>query len=159
MKKILIICFVFLLSLGIKAQTSDEISMIQSLWGMGKRDIVEDYMKLSPPEATAFWTEYENYEAARKDLGKQRILIISDYVDNYGSLTNEKATDLINKAIANNIAIQKLFQKTFKSMSKVVSPVKAAQFIQLENYFMISLQMDIQEDLPFIGELEDKMND
>ena len=159
MKKIPIICFVFLSSLGIKAQTSDEISMIQSLWGMEKRDIVEDYMNLSPPEEAAFWAEYDNYEAARKDLGKQRILIISDYVDNFGSLTNEKATELINKAIENNIGIQKLFQKTFKSMSKVVSPVKAAQFIQLENYFMISIQMDIQEDLPFIGELEDKMND
>jgi hypothetical protein len=157
MKKIPIFCFVFLLSLGMKAQTSDEISMIQSLWGMEKRAIVEEYMPLTPVEEPAFWTEYEAYEKARKELGKEKILIISEYVDNYGSLTDEKATQLMNRAIANNIALQKLLQKTFKSMSKVVSPVKAAQFIQLENYFMVTLQMEIQDGLPFIGELEDKI--
>jgi hypothetical protein len=157
MKKIPIFCFLFLLSLGMKAQTSDEISMIQSLWGMEKRAIVEEYMPLTPVEEPAFWTEYEAYEKARKELGKEKILIISEYVDNYGSLTDEKATQLMNRAIANNIALQKLLQKTFKSMSKVVSPVKAAQFIQLENYFMVTLQMEIQDGLPFIGELEDKI--
>jgi hypothetical protein len=65
----------------------------------------------------------------------------------------------MNKAIDNNIALQKLLQKTFKSMSKVIPPVKAAQFIQLENYFMVTLQMEIQEDLPFIGELEDMIDE
>jgi hypothetical protein len=158
MKKLVILCLLALLAPGIKAQTSDEISMIQSLWGMEKRAIVEQYMPLVPTEKAAFWAEYDAYEVARKELGKQRILIISEYVENYGSLTNEKATELMNKAIGNNIALQKLSQKTFKNLSKVIPAVKAAQFIQLENYFATVLQMDIQESLPFIGELQEKMD-
>lgn len=158
MKKLLVFCSIMLFALGIKAQSSDEITMVQSIWGMEKRAIVEEYMPLSPVEESAFWTQYDAYETARKELGKEKIMIISDYVNNYSSLSDEKAAELMNKAIANNIALQKLLQKTFKSMSKVIPPVKAAQFIQLENYFMVTLQMEIQDGLPFIGELEDKID-
>ena len=141
------------------AQSTDDINLVQSLWGMEKRAIVEEYMDLAPEEEPAFWAEYEAYEVSRKELGKQRIDIISEYVGSFEDLTDEKASELINKAIANNIAIQKLAKKTFKKMSKSVSPVKAAQFIQLENYFITSIQMYLQENLPFIGELEELIED
>ncbi len=151
------LCCVSLLSLEMMAQSTDDIALIQSLWGKEKREIVQEYMNLSPVEAPPFWKEYEVYEAARNELGKKRIIIISNYVDNYESLTDAKATELINGAIANNIALQKLAKKTFKNMSKVISPLKAAKFIQLENYFTIAIQMKLQDGLPFIGELQDEM--
>jgi hypothetical protein len=158
MKKLILIFAAFIITLGLKAQsTADDIAIVQSLWGKGKRDIVKDYMKLASAEEAGFWQQYDAYEAARKDLGKERILLIEDYVKNYGTLTDPKATELVNKVVANNIAIEKLQLKTFKSMSKVVSPVKAAQFIQLERYFILAIQMSIQDELPFIGELDDLM--
>jgi len=159
MKKIPIMCCLLLIGFFVKAQSSDDVALVQSLWGLEKRAIVEEYMDLSPAEETAFWTEYEAYEASRKELGKERIAIISEYVGSFEDLTDEKASELMTKAIANNIAIQKQMKKTFKRMSKSVSPVKAAQFIQLENYFITSIQMYLQETLPFIGELEDLIED
>ena len=42
-------------------------------------------------------------------------------------------------------------------MSKAVSPVRAAQFMQLENYLLTAIQMDIQDNIPFIGDLNDSM--
>jgi hypothetical protein len=159
MKKLFIICCLFAISPILQAQSSDDVALVQSLWGMEKRAIVEEYMDLSAEEETSFWAEYEAYEAARKELGKERIDIISEYVGNYESLSDEKATELMNKVIANNIAIQKLAKKTFKKLSKSIPPVKAAQFIQLENYFITSIQMYLQETLPFIGELEDLMDE
>jgi hypothetical protein len=155
MKKMIAAIYLMLTSVILCAQSNDDVNLVQSLWGMEKRAIVEEYMDLSPAEETAFWSEYEAYEASRKELGKERIAIISEYVGSFDDLNNEKATDLMSKAIANNIAIQKLAKKTFKKMSKSVSPVKAAQFIQLENYFITSIQMYLQETLPFIGELEE----
>lgn len=155
MKKIsLSVCLLFA-GFFVIAQSSDDVALVQNLWGMEKRAIVEEYMDLSSGEETAFWTEYDAYEASRKELGKERFSIISEYVGNFDTLNDEKATELMTKAIANNIAIQKLAKKTFKRMSKSVSPVKAAQFIQLENYFTTTIQMYLQETLPFIGELED----
>jgi len=159
MKNIFFTCCILVTSLIVKAQSSDDINLVQSLWGMEKKAIVEEYMDLSAEEESLFWTEYDVYETSRKELGKERIAIINAYVENFESLSDEKATELMNKAIANNIAIQKLAKKTFKKLSKSISPVKAAQFIQLENYFIISIQMYLQENLPFIGELENLMED
>lgn len=155
MKKLLTITFILFVSIAAKAQTQDDIAFFQSIWGSEKRAMVEAYMEnLTTNEATAFWTEYEAYEISRKELGKERVMILSDYADNYGSLTGEKATDLINDAYANNIAIQKLLKKTFKKMSKSIDAVKVAKFIQLENYFMLMIQMNIQESIPFVDELK-----
>lgn len=155
MKNLLSITFILLISLGVNAQSADDIEFFQSIWGMEKRAMVEVYMdNLTTDEATAFWSEYEVYETARKDLGKERVKILSDYADNYGSLTGEKATELINGAYSNNVAIQKLLKKTFKKMSKSIDAVKVAKFIQLENYFLLMIQMSIQESIPFVDEFE-----
>ena len=153
MKNLLSLAFILLVSLSASAQSQDDIEFFQSIWGMEKRAIVDSYMDdLTTDEATAFWTEYEAYEVSRKELGLERVKILSEYAENYGSLNGETATDLIKRGAANNIAIQKLLKKTFKKMSKSMDAVKAAKFIQLENYFMIAIQMSIQESIPFVDE-------
>lgn len=157
MKNLLIICCAVLISFGASAQTTDDINLVQSIWGKEKRDIVANNMNLTAQEESAFWTAYDKYEEARKDLGKERLAILQQYADDYGSITEKEATELINKGIANNIAIQKLVKKTFKSMSKTMSPLKAAKFVQLENYFLTGIQMYIQESIPFVDELDDMM--
>lgn len=159
MKKQLTLLLTLLVSIGTFAQSTDEIDFVQSIWGMEKRALVEEYMDLSDQEGTTFWPAYDSYEASRKDLGKDRIAILEQYATDYESLTGEEATDLINRAIANNISIQKLMKKTYKNMSKSIDPLRVAKFVQLENYLLISIQMEIQQNIPFIGELEDKVVD
>jgi hypothetical protein len=39
-------------------------------------------------------------------------------------------------------------------MSKNVSPKTAAHFLQLENYIMTAIQLEIQESIPFIDEIK-----
>ena len=92
-------------------------------------------------------------------MGRERLAILNQYADNYDSLTDEMASDLIYRGITNNMAIDKLIKKTFKQMSKSIPALKAALFVQLENYFMIEMQAEIQENILFIGELDSLMND
>lgn len=155
MKKLIFTCFILLTSLSTKAQSSDDVQFYQSIWGMEKRAIVESAMfDLTAEEEAAFWSGYEAYEEARKELGQERVGILTDYAENYGSFSEDQATDLINRAFANNVSLQKLLKSTFKKMSKSVDAVKVAKFIQLENYFMLMIQMDIQDSIPFIDELD-----
>jgi Spy/CpxP family protein refolding chaperone len=133
---------------------NDEITLSQSIWGMQKRDIVTQYMKLSDTEAPGFWKEYDAYETDRKKIGMERALLVTDYVNNYATLTDVKATELVKKISANNIEFEKLELKTFEKMSKVITAVRAAQFIQLENYLLNAIRITMQESLPFVGDLE-----
>ena len=155
--KIIAISCTLLFSLSTYAQTTDEMSIMQDKWGMEKKEIVGSYMQLSPEEATVFWQKYDTYEVARKELAKNRFQIINEYAENYAELSSDKAKELIQGAIANNMAQQKLIKKTFKSMSKSIPPVQAALFVQIENYLMVVTQMAVQESIFFIGELEDSM--
>jgi methanogenic corrinoid protein MtbC1 len=152
MKKLLLLVVISMYGFSSKAQSNDDLAFFQSIWGMEKRAIVQEYMGIVPE--SPFWQEYDAYEYSRKELYRERIEILSEYADNFTSLSDDKATDLINRAAANNIALQKLLKKTFKKVSKTVSAVEAAKFIQLENYFLIAIQMNIQENIPFIGELD-----
>lgn len=153
MKRTLTIGIMLVLALGVKAQTTDEISFYQSIWGMEKQSIVESYMDLSEAQAEAFWPAYDAYEIKRKELGQDKVMLLSDYAKYYDKLSGEVAKDLIHRGTANNIAMQKLLKKTFNKLSKSVDPVTAAKFVQLENYFIVMIQVGIQESIPFIDEL------
>ena len=142
-----------LMAFGLMAQTKDEISFYQSIWGMEKQSIVESYMDLSEAQAEVFWPAYEAYETQRKELGKEKVMILGDYAKNYESLTGDQVTDLVNRGAANNIAMQKLLKKTFSKLSKSLDPITAARFVQLENYLIVMIKMSIQESIPFIGEM------
>lgn len=155
MKKITIFCATLLITIIGYSQSTDDIAIIQGLWGKEKRALVEEYMDLSAEEAPSFWSVYETYESSRKELGREKFDILMEYADNYLGLTDETASDLINRGVANNIAIQKLMKKTFKQMDKSISSVQAAKFIQLENYLLIATLSSIQNEIPFIGELDD----
>jgi len=50
-----------------------------------------------------------------------------------------------------NDEIAKLWQKTYKSMSKELSAVKAGQFIYLEMYFEALGRQKLAETIPHIG--------
>lgn len=155
MKKIVLLSAFLLGAMILKAQpTVDEINLIQSAYGMEKRAIVEKYMQLTDAEATGFWKVYDEYEIARKEYGKRRVNNIIDYANNYANLTDDKAAELIKKSMDNQASFTKLQASTYKKMTKVLSPKRAAQFIQLESYLETVIRLNISNDIPFIGELD-----
>jgi len=148
----------FLMSaLLLKAQqpTPDEIGLIQSAYGMEKRAIVEQVMKLTEAEAPAFWKVYDEYEVSRKEYGKKRVDNIVDYANNYDKMTDAKATELIKAALNNQASFTKLLQSTYSKMSKATTPTRAAQFLQLEYYLENVIRLGISDGIPMIGELDD----
>ncbi len=157
MKKSFLFAICLMFAIASQAQSSkDEIALVQSAFGMTKQQMVKDFMKLTEAESASFWTIYDEYEAARKEMGKKRIANISDYADNYAKLSDEKAAELINKSFAIQGEFAKLQQKTFKKLSKALSPMRAAQFTMFESYIETSIRMEIMDEVPLIGEFDIK---
>jgi hypothetical protein len=157
MRKIIFsaICAVFAFA-SYAQSNSDEVALLQSAFGMSKQEMVKSYMKLNETEAVAFWAIYDEYEAARKEMGKKRIANIMDYANNYSKLSDEKASQLINTSFAIQGEFLKLQQKTFKKISKQVSPMRAAQFTMLEAFIENSIRTEILDEIPLIGEFDTK---
>ncbi len=136
----------------------DEIALVQSIWGLEKRQIVFDYMKFTEAEAAKFTPIYDAYTTEQKVLGAERIRLIQDYGANLTNMTNEKADVFVKGIYKNNAAIDKLQLKYYNKLKTELSAMRAAQFIQLEVYLQTMIRAEIQNDLPMIGELDKKAN-
>jgi len=79
----------------------EEIEFFQSIYGMEKKAVVAEFLSISPENP--FWTIYDEYETKRKELGKERLNLLSHYVDNYDVLDDE----VYDKTIANMMDIRK----------------------------------------------------
>jgi hypothetical protein len=131
-----------------------DIKVIQQYFGTGKTALVKEYMKLTPKQDSLFWKDYDAYEAARLDIGKRRIRLIDDYAKNYSTLTDAKASELVNTANALEVEFKKLQKTYYKKMSKTLGGLKAAEFYQFESYLNNVINIAIQENIPFVGEME-----
>jgi hypothetical protein len=157
MKKVLLLAISIVFAIASQAQSNkDEVALVQSAFGMTKQQMVKDFMKFSESEAKVFWPIYDEYEAARKEMGQKRIANISDYADNYTKLTDAKATELLNKSFGIQGEFAKLQQKTFKKLSKSLTPLRAAQFTMFESYIENSIRTELMDEIPLIGEFDVK---
>src|SRR4030095_7792582 len=129
MKKLLTpLCFILFFSASAQL-TTDDVNLIQAMYGKEKRDLVHEYMSFADSAAAgSFWKLYDGYEAERKKLAQDFIGILQDYANNYESLDDKKADELISKTSANNIAYENLYIKYYKKLKPVVGALKASQF-------------------------------
>ncbi len=132
----------------------DDMAIIQSIYGKNKKDLVGAYMKLVEPQSASFWAVYDAYELERKELSMKKMELINDYANNYATLTEEKANEIANGTLKNNLLIEKLYSKYYGKTKKIIGAINAAKFIQLEMYLQTSVRSEIQDAIPFIGEIE-----
>ena len=155
MKRVFILSAVCMLSTGMFAQSNKEdVDLIQSIFGKEKKELVQVYMTIPEAQSAKFWALYDTYETARKKLGQERIKLIEAYATNYEKLDSKKATELVTKKLAWADKYTKFQQLYFGKFSAVIGGLQAAKFIQLEDYIENCIRLSIQEEIPFIGELD-----
>ncbi len=142
--------------ISMSAQSNvEEVDYIQSIFGMEKKAIVADFIKLDDAAKTTFWTLYDQYEVERKELGKRRLALLNDYAKNYDNLTDEKIDELAKSSNKQASLDEGLRYQYYKKLKKEAGATAAAQFYQIEGYFNAAIRMSILESIPFIGELDD----
>lgn len=68
----------------------EEVDLLQSIFGMEKKAIVSEFIKLDGAAGDAFWKTYDEYEIKRKNLGQKRLALLSKYIDGYATLERRK---------------------------------------------------------------------
>jgi len=147
------VAFFCLSTQGTTAQSiKNEVQIMQGAYGIEKKQIIEQAMNLSGKEASDFWSIYEDYEDKREVLGEERLLLIYDYVIAYPSLTDTKASEITSRYFKNDEALARLHKKYYKKVKKALSPLQAARFAQAEGFLQNIVQIQLESQLPFIGE-------
>lgn len=131
-----------------KAQSNeDELQLMQSLYGMEKRDIVDEFVELSEAQAQEFWRLYDEYEAKRKELGKTRFVLVNKYVDEYGKVSPSNADSFMKEAIQLRNKNNNLVDSYYKKIKSRTDPVVAMQFYQIERYLSDLIRIEILEEI------------
>ncbi len=137
------------------AQQSEEVKLIQQLYGMEKKEILSQFVEFSSDEArTTFWELYEAYESQRKELGQTRVKLLESYVKDYVDMPESEMSALLSGVTKMNSDYVKLLNSYVKKIQKKVGVKQAAQFYQIENYLNNAISVSIAEEIPFIGELD-----
>lgn len=154
MKKFLLLsCLILTCPILLFAQSiDDEITLIQAEFGMGKKQLVEAYMDLPESVSNGFWVVYQEYEAARQQLSRERIIIINDYLESLDTIGEEQANSLAIRTLNNDLALSKLHKTYFKKFKKATSAKDAAKFLQVDVYIHNTIRNALQQELPFIDE-------
>ena len=152
--RIIAIAICMLISTAAFSQ-SEEVKLIQSLYGMEKKAILNEYLKFSDDASqTTFWELYDAYEEQRKTLGETRVRLLNKYVNDYMNMSEEEMGSLLTDVTKMNSDYVKLLNSYIKKINKKVGVKQAAQFYQIENYLNNAINVSIAEQIPFIGELD-----
>ncbi len=156
MNKLLLIIFLMIamISTTIAQDVDSFIELLRSDVKTGKKEIITEVMEFTETEATAFWPEYRNYELDLDKLGDARLVMIKDYADNIDTMTDDKAKKIIGKAFDFREDRLKLQNKYFKKFSKIITPIKAAKWVQVENQITLLMDLQISSELPLVEKPE-----
>lgn len=155
MKKVFLLLLVGVTS-GVFAQSSDkeDLEIIQGVYGKSKKELAQAYMAIPEAQVAVFWKIYDEFEVERKALGIAKVAVINDYAQNFANLTDESADKIAKAGLKNNLDYQKLFSKYYNKYKKAVGAITAAKIIQFENYMQTTVQSELQDAIPFVGEIE-----
>lgn len=164
MKKVILAVGFLIAGIGMTTKVSaqvakDEVAIVQALWGMEKAAMISEVMKFNAEELKVFVPLYDAYSIEQKKLGAERIQIISEYANNYATMTNEIADKLTQRYFKNTTAMDKLQLKYYNRMKKEISPIRAMQFMQAEIYIQTIVRAELQTAMPMIGEMDGRMKD
>jgi hypothetical protein len=107
-------------------------------------------MQLGPDDASKFWPLYNDYDKELTQLADERIAFIRMYGENYGSLADDKASQIVNGLLDVFSRRNALEKKYFQRMSQALGAKTAARFIQVEHQLLLITDLQISASLPVV---------
>jgi hypothetical protein len=117
-----------------------------------KAEMVGAVMQLSAADAAKFWPIYEQYDVELAKLNDQRVANIGEYARAYNQMTDEKADELILKALSYRKQRSELLAKYYELVKGALGGITAARFIQVEDQLLLVIDLQIDSSLPVVGQ-------
>jgi hypothetical protein len=155
MRKLIVLLIVFSVSL-LNAQNMERyLELLRMDIETEKVRIITEAMKFNDEESVKFWPLFREYEFEMTKLNDEVIRIIKYYSDNYQTMVDKRARELMNMSFDVNEKKSKLRREYFMKFDKMLGATKAARFIQVERQLdqLITLQVSVR--LPLIKKASD----
>jgi hypothetical protein len=134
------------------ASTASDMDALLEQVNTDKRSVVAQNMDLTDVEAKAFWPVYDAYQKDLYQIDLRLAKVINDYALAYnkGAVLNDTAKNLMNEAIAIELAEVNLKQSYMPKLLKILPAAKAARYIQIENKIRAIIRYQLAQAIPLV---------
>jgi flagellar biosynthesis/type III secretory pathway protein FliH len=127
------------------------VELLRSDVRQQKAEIMGSVIQLSAADAAKFWPIYSEYDAELTKLNDQRLANIQEYARTYAQMTDEKADELIQKAMSYQKQRAELLAKYYDRVKQELGGITAARFVQVEHQLLSIIDLRIAAELPIVG--------
>ena len=118
------------------------------------KEIVSDNLTLTESEAQIFWPLYDEYMASRNPLVDNRLKIASDFMQNYTSLDNKTADEIMNRSLQSEQELLDIKREYMQKMSEVLPATLVGKYYQIENRISALLALVRMSSIPLVQDEE-----
>ena len=118
--------------------------------GQDRRIIVNANMLLTETESARFWPLYDAYRAERQKIGDRKVRLITDFLADRNSMSEDKARALANEEFAIEKDISELKAKWYEKMTKVLSDRTVARFFHIDEKLDAAADIALAANIPLI---------
>jgi len=127
--------------------------VLRSDFNGAKIRTLNQVMKLTPAEAEKFWPVYREYERQMAGVGDRKLAMIREFLahNKDGTLNDANSKDLAERWLQNSRDRLDLWKKYHERISEALSPIRAGQFLQVENQMALFVDINIASEMPVVG--------
>ena len=130
------------------AMTDQQLALLRQDIRSIKKQLIAANLTLTDSEAPKFWQVYGQYSAETEKINDTRAAIIKEYSNEYGTLTDDQADNLIRRWLDADIEQAKLRQRYVPVFRKVLPGKKAATFFQIDRRISMMIDVQLTSQLP-----------
>jgi uncharacterized protein YicC (UPF0701 family) len=133
-----------------KQNLAEDIKLLRRDVRAEKQKIMGAAMGLNADQAKKFWPIYKDYDKQLAKLNDVRLGNIIEYAKTYDTMTENKADELVNGAIAYRKKRLDLLANTYDKVREALGAPLAARFLQVEDTLLSLIDLQIQSNLPLM---------
>ncbi len=149
---------VLVVAAGMAQAQQEMIELAQADIRSGRMGLIATAMDLTPQQQQAFWPIYRNYADEQDKLLAKRIAMLQRFAAGYDEMNDEFANEIAEQSFAIQRARIERRERYFKQFSKLLGPVLAARFIQVDSQISTLMDFEMMRNTPLILPAVEKVN-
>ena len=131
---------------------ADNMQILREKIRADKKLVVAVNMELTESEAKSFWPIYEEYQKDLQKINQRLSRLLESWAEDFRkkSLTDAKAKQLIDEAVAIDQAEANLKVAYAPKLGKVLPVKKVVRYLQIENKIRALVKYDLASGVPLV---------
>jgi hypothetical protein len=150
MKLFASLLLLLLFSTAAPAQTAldDQIALARQSAQTDRKLVLMGNMTFTAEESAQFWPAWNAYRAAVAANGDRRLALIKDFAENYESMNDMKARELLTDHFSISMQDLVIKQDFAKKIDEFLPTQKVMRVIQIENKLDAAIDMKLASEIP-----------